>query len=223
MSTAQSQTNLGFPVDLPAGGTMYLLNPDEVSVFESSVKKFRDDYAISKTNDLAQVGALVTQQIIMLRAQQLLAGLEPEFDSKGHPTGNYKRNERMKASDLTAAQKTLTDASGEIRKIEAALGIDKKTRESGGQHTVANYITELKRAAHQFGVRVLDRVKEIERTFTEAEWKLRLLENGDDEDLAYHDLTTERFCAWLRQELENIRENDKKWAKTKGRLYAGRL
>jgi len=219
----ETQSPLGFPVDLPAGGTMYLLNPDEVALFESSVKKFKEDYAISKMNDLAQVGAMVTQQIIMLRAQQMLAGLEPEFDTKGHPTGAYKRNDKMKASDLTAAQKTLTDASAEIRKIEAALGIDKKTRESGGQHTVSNYVTELKKAAHQFGVRVLDRVKEIEAVWTEAEWKLRLLENGDEEDLAYHDLTEKKFCEWMRKRLDDIREQDKKWAKTKGKLYAGKL
>lgn len=219
----QQQNELGFPVDLPAGGTMYLLTPEEVALFDSSVKKFKDDYAISKLNDLAQVGALVTQQIIMLRAQQALAGLEPEFDGKGHPTGKYKRNDKMKASDTTAAQKTLTDAATEIRKIEAALGIDKKTRESGGQHTVANYLAELKKAAHQMGVRILDRVKEIESVWTEAEWRLRVLENGDDEDKAYHDLTPEKFCDWLRVELANIREADKKFAKTKGKLYTGKL
>lgn len=202
---------------------MYLLTPDEVALFESSVKKFRDDYAISKLNDLAQVGALVTQQIIMLRAQQNLAGLEPEFDPQGHPTGNYKRVEKMKPSDLTAAQKTLTDAATEIRKIEAALGIDKKTRESGGQHTVANYLTELKKAAHQKGVRIMERVKEIEAVWTEAEWKLRVLENADDEDKAYHDLTPEKFCDWLRKSLDDIREADKKFARTKGKLYHGKL
>lgn len=200
-----------------------MLTPDEVALFESSVKKFRDDYAISKLNDLAQVGALVTQQVIMLRAQQMLAGLEPEFDGNGHPTGNYKRAEKLKPSDFTAAQKTLTDASTEIRKIEAALGIDKKTRESGGQHTVANYLSELKKAAHQKGVRIAERVKEIEKVWTEAEWKLRVLENGDDEDKQFHDLSPEKFCDWLRMELKNIREADKQHGKTKGKVYLGKL
>lgn len=221
--TQPTKSQLGFPVDLPAGGTMYLLTPDEVALFESSVKKFRDDYAISKLNDLAQVGALVTQQVIMLRAQQMLAGLEPEFDGNGHPTGQYKRADKLKPSDFTAAQKTLTDASTEIRKIEAALGIDKKTRESGGQHTVSNYLTELKKAAHQKGVRIMDRVKEIEEVWTEAEWKLRVLENGDDEDKNYHDLTEEKFCDWLRKALADIREADKTHARTKGKLYLGKL
>ena len=221
--TQPTKSQLGFPVDLPAGGTMYLLTPDEVALFESSVKKFRDDYAITKLNDLAQVGALVTQQVIMLRAQQMLAGLEPEFDGNGHPTGNYKRADKLKPSDFTAAQKTLTDASTEIRKIEAALGIDKKTRESGGQHTVSNYITELKKAAHQKGVRIMERVKEIKAVWTEAELKLRVLKNADDEDKQYHDLTPEKFCAWLEMELANIREADKKFARTKGKLFHGKL
>lgn len=217
------QTELGFPVDLPAGGTMYLLNADEVAVFEAAVKKYREDYAITKTNDLAQVGALATQQIIMLRAQQLLAGLEPEYNDKGHPTGNYKRRDKKKASDLSTCQKALSEASDEIRKIEKALGVDKKTRESGGKHTVANYISELKKAAHQYGVRVLERVTEMEEIFTEAEWKLRLLANGDDEDKKYHDLTHEKVCEWMREKMLGIREKDQEFARKKGQLYAGKL
>lgn len=214
--------NQGFVVELPAGGTMHLLSEEEVALFESAVNRYKEDYALTKLNDLSQVGAIVTQQIILFRAQQQLAGLEPEVKN-GVPTGRYIAITDKKKDSMASLQKRIKEATEEIRNIEKSLGIDKKTREAGGQHTVANYLTIAKKAAHQFGVRIAERVKEYERVMKESEWKLRMLENADAEDLQYHDLTPEKFCEWLRKELANIAENDKKWAKTKGKVFVGKL
>lgn len=198
-----------YKVEFPAGGEMELVSQQEVDLFENSSKRYIEDYALSKMNDLVLVGAILTQQIIMYRAQQRLSRLS--------------REDSPKQQDLSGAQITVTKCAEEIRDLEKALGIDKKTRDAGGQHTVANYVESLKRAAHNMGVHILDRVKEYEGVMMEARWKLRLLDNGDAEDLAYHDLTPEKFLAWLRRELERIEEQDKEWAKTKGKLFAGKL
>lgn len=216
-------TNLGYPVDLPGGGRMYLFSPEEVELFELSSKRYQEDYALTKMNDLILVGAILTQQVIMFRAQQRVAGLEPGMDEGGHPTGEYRRVDKQKASDLSAAQNTVTKCAAEIRELEKALGIDKKTREAGGQHTVANYVEELKRAAHGYGVHIHERNLLYEETMMEARWKIRVLRNGDEEDRSYHDLTPEKFIEWLERKLAEIEVKDKEWAKDKGAIFVGRL
>lgn len=217
--TGTTQT---YEVELPAGGRMRLFSAEEVELFEKSVKRYREDYALNKLNDLMLVGAIVTQQLIMFRSQQRLAGMEPELDGSGQPTGQYKVT-KVEGKDLSSSQGLVTKCAEEIRKLEQALGVDKKTREAGGQHTVANFVTNLKRAAHQYGVRIAERVKEYERVMMEARWRLRVLQNADAEDRAYYDLTPEKFCDWLRQELAEIEVKDQEWAKTKGKLYQGKL
>jgi hypothetical protein len=122
-----------------------------------------------------------------------------------------------------AAQGVLIKAATEIRELEKALGIDKKTREAGGQHTVTDYITRLKRAAHAKGVRIAERVKAYEAFMMELRWKLRLLQNGDDEDRKYHNVSEKSICEWAARELEKLEEADKKWAKEKGKVFLGRL
>lgn len=97
------------------------------------------------------------------------------------------------------------------------------TREAGGQHTVASYVEELKRAAHQYGIHVSKRVKLYEKFVMELRWRLRLLENGDAEDRAYHGISEDKIIAWCREQLESLEDADKKFASDKGRLWVGRL
>lgn len=188
-------------VDLPAGGRLTLKNADEVTLWEESARRYITDYGISKTNDLVLLGAILSQNIAMYRAQLDL--------------GDPKK--------ANAAVTLIGKTSEQIRELEKALGIDKKTREQGGQHTVADYVTRLKRAGNAKGVRIAERVKAFEAFNMELRWKLRLLENGDDEDRAYHNLSPESICAWARNELAKLEEADKQWAMQKGKIFVGRL
>lgn len=198
-----------YEVEFPAGGTMTLLDDQEVELFERSKNRYIEDYALQKTNDLVLVGAILTQQIVMFRAQKRISEMS--------------RKEETKVGDLSAAQAIVTKCAEEIRHLEKALGIDKKTRESGGQHTVANYIERLKRAAHEYGVHIHERVKAYEEVMMEARWKIRLLRNGDEEDQRYHNVSEKEIIDWLERELEKIEQQDKVWAKDKGRLFVGKL
>jgi hypothetical protein len=164
----------------------------------------------------------LTQQLIMFRAQRRLNGMVPELDAAGVPTGRYQQAE-IKPSEVNSAHNTLIKAADQIRELEKALAIDKKTRESGGTHTVANYVETLKYAARTYGVHLSKRVKDYERVMMEARWKLRLLRNGDPEDRSYHGLTEKSFCQWLEKELETLEEADRRFAHEKGRLFVGKL
>lgn len=210
-----------FEVELPAGGKLHLRSLDEVEMWDTSMKRYIDAYHLTEQNDLLTLGAILTQQLVIFRAQQELNGMEAEVNSEGVPTGRYVK--AKKPPDAGAAASRITRASAEIREAEKQLGIDKKSREAGGTHTVADYVTTLKKAARQYGLHVSKRVKEYERVAMEARWRLRLLENGDAEDQAYHDLSPEKFCGWLRDELAKLEQVDRDFANEKGRLFVGRL
>src|SRR5438067_2420074 len=129
-----------FEVDLPAGGRLELQNAEEVRYWEDSAKRYVQDYGLIKANDLVLLGAILAQGIAMRRAMDDL-------------------NDPKRA---TSAVTTIGKASEQIRELEKALGIDKKTREAGGRHTVEDYVTTLKRAAHERGVHISKRVKAYE-------------------------------------------------------------
>ncbi len=194
-------TKGAFEVELPAGGRLQLQDADEVVYWEETSKRYIQDYALVKMNDLVMLGAILSQGVAMYRAQKSL------FDPK-------------KATNAVAA---ISKASEQIQQLEKALGIDKKTREAGGQHTTADYVTTLKRAGHAMGVKIAERTKAYEAFTMELRWKCRLLRNGDEEDKAYHNITAESVVAWAENELARLEAEDKRWAHEKGRVFTGRL
>lgn len=221
-TAAPQQPNL-FKVQLPAGGELVLHTQDEVDMWEQASEKYTKEYRLTKPNDLVLLGAILTHNLALFRAQQQINGMEPEFDPQGIPTGRYVKVQNQKSADRSAAQKMTIEASKEIRELEKALGIDKKTRESGGAHNIADYITNLKKAGHQLGVHIAKRMKFYEATMMEARWKIRLLRNGDPEDLKEHNLSPESLIDWLEGELKTAEEMDKKFAHEKGKVFLGKL
>ncbi len=190
-----------YEVDLPAGGRMTLQDAEEVLYWETNAKRYISDYGLSKASDLIHVGAILSQGIAMYRAQIAMA------DPK-------KANQ---------AVNQITKSSEAIQTLEKSLGIDRKTREAGGKHETADYITRLKRAAHEKGVRISDRTKAFEAFAMELTWKIRLLRNGDDEDRAYHNLSEASIVAWAEGELAKLADQEKKWAHEKGKVFVGKL
>jgi hypothetical protein len=211
-----------FSVDLPAGGRLLLHSLEEVDLWEESAKRYMQDYQLNQQNDLLLLGAILSQQLAMFRAQQRMNGMKPKVDDKGVPTGEYIRSE-LKVNEMGAAQSTIVKASTEIRELEKALGIDKKTREAGGAHTIQNYVGTLKSAARQYGIHLSTRMRAYEKVMMDARWRLRLMRNGDPEDRSYHQLTPQNVCDWLEDELRKLEQVDKEYAKEKHAVFVGRF
>lgn len=190
-----------FRVDLPAGGSLELNSADEVTLWNTSALRFIEDYGISKANDLVLLGAVLTQQVHMFRAQRDM-------------------NDPKKAS---SAQNQIIKAATEIRDLEKALGIDKKTREAGGQHTVGDYIKTAKAAAHERGIHISKRTKAYEAFAMDLRWRVRLLDNGDSEDRQYHGISESAIIDFVRAELAKLEDVDKQFAREKGKVFVGRL
>lgn len=211
-----------FEVELPAGGRLQLQTQDEVDLWSELAEKYVKEYGLSKANDLALLGAILSQHLSLFRSQQRLTGMVAETDQAGVPTGRYIVDPKWKAADAANAQSAITKASEEIRKMEQALGIDKKTREAGGAFNIADYLANLKRAGHMFGIHIARRVKMYEAFNNDLAWRLRLLRNGDEEDRAYHNVNEKSIIEFCEQELGKIEDANKRFAK-KQAVFAGKL
>lgn len=188
-------------VALPAGGRMNLSTPGEVIMWEETARRYIADYSLKKANDLLQLGGILSQALMMFRAQQDLA--DPD--------------------KAMVAQATIKMATDEIRKAEKALGVDKATRERGGQHTVGDYVSRVKRAGYEKGIRISDRVLEIERVFMKVSTDIRVLRNGDREDRDYHKISEKSIVDYMETEIAIIHSKDKEWSKEKGAIFVGTL
>lgn len=222
MSAPPPPNQINYEVELPAGGRLYLLSPDEVDLWDKSKERYVEDYHLVNTNDLHVLGAILQQQILAYRAQFLVNGVEAEVDSAGVPTGRYVQTKKS-TDDMRTAQKMLSDATDQIAKLEKVLGIDKASREAGGQVSVQTYVRTLKRAAHERGIHLSKRVMAYEQFVQDLTWRLRVLKNADPEDKAYHDITPEKICEWARGETDSLAEVDRKFAAERGALYVGKL
>lgn len=209
-------------VELPAGGKLHLQTVEEKDMWDRTASRYRSDYALTKTNDLVLLGAILTQNLQMFRAQQAINGMEAQLDANGVPTGQYVRKE-VKAADATKYQNIVLKAAGEIRELEKALGIDKKTRDAGGGDSIAGYLGSLKIAGRQYGVHITKRTKAFEELAMELRWRIRVLHHGDDEDRAHHGITEKSIIDFAEKRLAELEEIDKNFAKEKGKLFAGKL
>jgi hypothetical protein len=212
----------GFEVEQPGGGKLILRSEEEVQYYDEMAKAYMEDYRLVRASEKVLLGALLAQAISIYRAQVELVGLRQKFDSSGVPLDEYE-DTKLSSADRNALQKTIGEATKEIREIEKQLGIDKKSRDAGGAETTANYITLLKRAAHRFGVHIHRRLKLYEEFAMQMRWRLRLLRNGDAEDKKYHDISEEKICAWAENVLKQIEAFDKKFAQDQAKLFGGKL
>lgn len=207
-------------VDLPAGSFMYLRDAQEVDLFNEWSARLIGEYQFVKLNDLAQLGALLTQMVMLFRAQQTISGYRPKLDNSGVPTGDM---EKVDDEEVAAANALLQKASDQIRTLEKALGIDKSTRESSGAYTLEDYLKTAKRAAHTYGIHINKRFIEHESFANDLRWRLRALFTWDAEDRAIHDITPDKILEWANVRLQEIEQTDKDYAHTKGKMFIGKL
>jgi hypothetical protein len=209
-------------VPMPSGGSLRLWAPEEVELWTTTMERYVSDYGITAHNDLMHLTVLLTQQLAAFRATMLLAGMVPVIEQDGTPAGHYTAK-KVSADDQARARKASQEAAKEIRSIEEMLGLDRKTREAGGQQTVANYVDGLKAAAREYGIHLSNRMQAYEEMAMDLRWRIRLLDQGDDEDRAHHDISETSIVAHARRVLADLEAKDQTWAKEKGKVFVGKV
>lgn len=210
-----------FEVDMPAGGKMHLRDEEEVDFWTTLIERYRRDYRLSKVNDLTQLGTLVLQHLSMYRAQREMSGIAwvtPEGE-----IGPKLVSVEISMTRMGDLQGTIQRCSREIREIEKSMGIDAKTRQQQGSQTIPDYLGRLKRFGREMGIHISKRTQAYELFVGELRWRVRLEQNGDLEDKAYHDCTPEQILSWCRGELEKLAEIDRRFAHERGKLVVGKL
>lgn len=211
-----------FEVEMPAGGgTMHLHSPEEVELWERLLKGYKEEHNITVASDLVMIGTLLTQQVRLFRGQQLSMGRRVKFEeATSRPTGEY---EYVGPEEQSKGDTMVDKASREISRLEDALGISKKARESGGANTIAEYVINAKKFAHEYGIHIVERVTYIEGVLMKAKTMIRILDNLDEEDRAYHNVTEQTIIEFLRRAAEFMEDKDKEWARDKGILFRGSM
>lgn len=208
-------------VDLPAGGKMHLLDHEEVESWTLLAQRYQQDYKLRKVNDLTTLGTILMQHLMLFRAQRGLSGIQPQYDEEDLFIG-IKRI-KVSTSQAAAYSAEITRASKEIRELEKALGIDKKSRDAAGDQDIPNYLMRLKRFGREMGIHINKRVHAYELFVNELSWRLRLEQNGDAEDRAYHECTPEGILKWAGEALEELRAADRDFAEQNQKLVVGTL
>lgn len=212
----------GYKVDLHGGGEIHLQSKSELDRWTTLDSKYREEYRLSKGNDLAMLDVILQTHMLLYRAQNALNGMEPVLDKDDLPTGRYTYHQ-PKPVEVERAQKSMVEASKEIRALEKVLGIDRSSREAQGGQTLDSYLTNLKGAANEYGIHVSNRFKAYEQFTADLRWRLRLNENGDEEDRRYHQCDDKDILRWCREELEKLEKIDQEFAHEKQKLWLGRL
>lgn len=201
----------GFQFELPNGANLELQSVEEVELLTTSLDMLTADYTFDKFNDRVLLGGLLTQHLLVYRAQLTLT--RPIGQQQGH----------VGVKEHTAANSQLLKSLEEIRKLEEALGINKKTRESTGNFSVQEYLTKLKRAANEYGIHVTERTLAYEAFVNALRVKVRILDNADAEDRAHENISEKSVLEYVRRELDNLEQVDKDYATQKQTLWKGSL
>ncbi len=210
-----------YRVEMPGGGPMHLQSLEEVDRWQTLGTAYQDQYDLRKINDLTNLGTLLVQHMSLYRAQQALSGRLPELDVDDLPTGRYVAR-ILKPAELRAYQDQINTVSKEIREIEKAMGVDKKSRDAAGDESAKAWLIAMKARAHRYGLHVSRRFVAQDEFINELKWRIRLnLETGDAEDKNYEDCTDAGIIKWCQRQLAELVEKDQKFAQEEGALVIG--
>lgn len=206
--------------DLPGGGTILLLSPQEVKFYEEIKRSLTNDFKFESVNDQLILGQLLTFHVQAHREQQRMMGQLPSYDSQGQVEGFVS----VPDAERDMAAERLPKIQKEIRELEKALKIDKTSREGDGTYDIAAYFERLKGAALEYGVHISERYTMLDNFMGELQWRLRVYNNADLEDKRYHGIdTAEKLLKWAEDEANKFVEFDKTFARDKQAVWVGDL
>lgn len=222
MSGMSSGVPTNYEVELPAGGKLHLLTMDEVELFEKSRDRYLHDFKLTAQSDLLAVSNMLVLTVESFRAAQRVNGMEAELDASNVPTGRYVST-KVSGQDRSSALSIMMKTRESIAETEKQLGIDKRTRDQGGQHDVDAYVQACKSAAREFVVHLSRRYKAYDEFVMTLRTQVRMLKTLDNEDLMLMGLSKDSLIDWIWNELSGLEAVDKKYANEKHRLFIGKI
>lgn len=127
----------GIPVELPSGGTIYVLTNAEKTQLESIIKRYLEDNHFKNIADLLDIDKLVTFELFVHRWNLWMGKGKDYYDEE---------------VNVKALADTTDRISTEIRQLKKQLGVDKLTRDRlTGDDSVAARWDKVLQRAKEFG------------------------------------------------------------------------
>lgn len=160
-----------------------VLTREEKDVFETTLKKYTEDYKFENISDLQDLDRLVSLELLSYRYTWWLV--------KGK---DY--------DDLQFAEKDVRDhkqkVDQEIRALKKSLGMDRKNRFESEQQSVSEYLSSLLRRAKEFGIHRNNQVAKAIDIFEDLKTMIGLHDRTDEEERRHLGVDTDQILDWIR-------------------------
>lgn len=161
-----------------------VLNEAEESWFNENLKKYLDEYRFENVADLHDVDRLVSMELVSNRHMHwILKGSDywgAQFDDRA------VRDHKQKTDQ-------------EIRLLKKQMGMDRKNRMESESESVAEYLTNLKRRAEEFGIHRDNQIAIAIDLFNELKKLVGLLDRTDEEEQRHLDISPIKILDWIRE------------------------
>lgn len=186
-------------VKAPSGAIYDVIHECEKDYWESIVTKYMADYRFTNINDLQDLDRIVSTELLLYRYQ---SWLQLEKDWWGQTI------------DIGETNKYYKEKSMELRLIKKALGIEKVTREKDQGDSMAAYIEQVRRRAHEFGIMRNEQAVKATTLWQELIALMTFHDKCTPEERKEQHIEIEDLVEWIRQTIPEFMEIDEKFRKT---------
>lgn len=193
----------------PSGSHYEVLHEKERVYWENVVKKYLSDYKFTNISDLQDLDRVVASELLIYRYNLWV---------------NNEQDYWGQTVDIKELNSTIKDRSAELRQIKKALGIDKSSREKDSAESVAKYIENLRRRAHEFGVMRNEQSVKAITLFMELSSLITLHDNCTEEERKQNHIEIYDIMDWIRTKaIPEFEAIDEEFRKTKQKYWVSEM
>ena len=161
-----------------------VLDDIEVKWWERALNGYLDQYKFDNIADLQDLDRLLRSELLSFRWGNWLAR-EADYD------GNV--------IDEKVVRSSLMEKDRELRLLKKHMGMDRKGRIESESQSTADYLSELKRRAKEFGVHRNHQVAKAIDLFMDLKTLVGLNERTDPQEQAELAVTEHDIIQWVRE------------------------
>ena len=183
-STLSGSAPLSRTVKGATGTEFDVLADIEVKWWIRARDKYLDQYKFDNIADMQDLDRLLQSELLSFRWGNWLAR-EADYDSN--------------VIDEKIVRTSLMEKDRELRLLKKHMGMDRKGRVESESQSTADYLTELKKRAKEFGIHRNTQVAKAIDLFMDLKTLIGLNERTDDQEQAELGVTEHDIIEWIRE------------------------
>jgi ATP-dependent helicase YprA (DUF1998 family) len=190
----------GFPIKLPSGAEFHVATEDEVKYLSERIQRYLTENVFTNVSDHQDLDKMVIFELFIHRWSQWLS---QSCDYYGDPIDSRQ----------LAVQ--INNASGELRLVKKALGIDKVSRDrTRGEDSTVQYLANLRERAKAFGIVRNNQAAKAIELFQQLNALIGFHDRCDEEERQEFHATEKDIMQWIREvAIPEFEELDKAFRK----------